>query len=65
MVFKIDAKKVNILERMKDIIEKNYRDPMQLAIEPISMEEFHEAEEIEIIEEDSDILFHGDSEDAI
>ena len=36
--FKIDASKLSLLERLKNIIDKNYKDPVKSSVEPINLD---------------------------
>ena len=63
--FKIDASKLSLLERLKYIIDKNYKDPVQSSVEPIRLDNLN----ISLEDEDDDsedelqILFKNDEEE--
>ena len=54
-VFKIDSSKLCLLERLNNIIEKNYKDPVKSSVEPISIDNINIPVEHE----------HSDSDDEL
>ena len=62
--FKIDASKLSLLQRLKEIIDKNYKEPVISSIESIHLDKLNTSSEHE--EDDSEdeleILFTNDEE---
>ena len=64
--FKIDASKPKLQDRLKDIIERNYDEPIKASVQPIEYLDYLASEQ-ELEEEQSDgkldVVFIDDKED--